>query len=125
MTWKKAANFLAWDLLMARLPWKTSEVIPLEPKSSRRGVAPPALDGGSGFCVPRTSGLSLCRALRRWGEESKNHRRRVPGDNRRRGVRGVIDSDLRQGRMGAAPMVIGETILSVSAHRKRRRRARG
>jgi hypothetical protein len=36
VTWKKVANFLAWDLLMARLAWKTSEVMPFEPKSFQR-----------------------------------------------------------------------------------------
>src|SRR5580693_1481062 len=29
VTWKKASSFLAWVLLMARLPWKTSEVMSL------------------------------------------------------------------------------------------------
>jgi hypothetical protein len=33
VTWKKAARFLAWDLLMARLAWKTSEVMPFVAKS--------------------------------------------------------------------------------------------
>jgi hypothetical protein len=35
VTWKKAARFLAWVLLMARLAWKTSEVMPFVAKSFR------------------------------------------------------------------------------------------
>jgi len=49
VTWKKAASFLDWFLLMARLPWKTSEVMPFEPKSFQRCF----------WVRLRTSGLSL------------------------------------------------------------------
>jgi len=35
VTWKKAARFLAWVLPMARLAWKTSEVMPFVAKSFR------------------------------------------------------------------------------------------